>query len=96
MESGIFLIIIFLAVGGYLLPTLVATSRGTKSFWGVLILNIFLGWTLLGWLIAFVWAFGRTQRDDRIEANRHAELIATLQGPQGPPPKTSRFWGPVK
>ena len=90
-----FIVLIILVIGAYLLPTLVAMSRGTKAFGGVFFLNIFLGWTLIGWLIAFVWAFGRTHSQDRIEANRHAELIATLQGPQGPPRKTSRFWGPV-
>ena len=43
--------------GLYLLPTLIAAARDkTHGAAGVFLLNIFLGWTLIGWLVAFMWA----------------------------------------
>jgi hypothetical protein len=40
----------------YFAPWLVAWSRGARSVNGVAVLNLFLGWTLLGWVAALVWA----------------------------------------
>jgi len=53
--STIFLILILL-VGFvlYFLPTLAA--RGKQCFGSVLVLNLFLGWTLVGWVVALAWA----------------------------------------
>uniref|UniRef100_A0A6M3J0P8 Putative superinfection immunity protein n=1 Tax=viral metagenome TaxID=1070528 RepID=A0A6M3J0P8_9ZZZZ len=46
-------IIIILAVI-YLLPTV--HGYGKQHFAGIAILNIFLGWTFVGWVVALVWA----------------------------------------
>ena len=48
-------------VGGsivlYLLPALIALLvRDTKHAAGVFALNLFLGWTVIGWVAAMVWA----------------------------------------
>jgi hypothetical protein len=40
----------------YLLPTLVADSRHHKNVWAIGALNLLLGWTFLGWILALVWA----------------------------------------
>lgn len=51
--------IIFLVVGGigiYFLPAIVATFRNHHQANAIAILNLFLGWTLLGWVIALVWS----------------------------------------
>ena len=69
-------LIVLIAV--YFLPTIVASVRGAKSVNGVATLNLFLGWTCLGWLVAFVWAFGRTTADDDRNDRKHAELMAAL------------------
>lgn len=42
----------------YFLPAMCASMRGTQGTGGILVLNIFLGWTAIGWIIALVWAFG--------------------------------------
>jgi len=39
----------------YFLPTILATRRGNDVV-PILLLNFFLGWTGIGWLILFVWA----------------------------------------
>jgi hypothetical protein len=40
----------------YWLPTLVALVRQTPSALGIAALNFFLGWTVIGWILALVWA----------------------------------------
>lgn len=40
----------------YFLPTILAAARGHQSAGGILVLNLLLGWTLLGWIVALVWA----------------------------------------
>lgn len=42
---------------GYLLPWAVAASRGTRNSAQVFWLNLLLGWTGIGWVVALVMAF---------------------------------------
>ncbi|HVW96510.1 MAG TPA: superinfection immunity protein [Mucilaginibacter sp.] len=46
----------FLLLGAclYMLPTILA--RGKKNILSIAALNFFLGWTLLGWVGALIWA----------------------------------------
>lgn len=41
----------------YLLPTFIAVTRKHPQTGALFWLNLLLGWTLLGWIAAFVWAF---------------------------------------
>lgn len=50
--------IIAILVAVYFLPTIVAIGRGSMRTGGVLVMNLFLGWTLLGWVVALAWAAG--------------------------------------
>lgn len=43
----------------YLIPAYIAFRRGHKNKAGVLILNLALGWTFLGWIIALIWAVAK-------------------------------------
>ena len=40
----------------YFAPAIVATVRHKKNAGAVLVLNFLLGWTVLGWVGALVWA----------------------------------------
>ena len=40
----------------YFLPSIVAHNRKHKNASAIAILNLFLGWTLLGWVVALIWA----------------------------------------
>jgi hypothetical protein len=40
----------------YFVPTVVAKWRHIKTPQGPILLNIFLGWTVLGWIGALIWA----------------------------------------
>jgi hypothetical protein len=38
------------------LPTLVAKSRNHPNTLPIFLVNLFFGWTFIGWVISFVWA----------------------------------------
>jgi hypothetical protein len=40
----------------YFFPSLIAWRLKCKSAWRIFLLNLFLGWTLLGWIGAVIWA----------------------------------------
>ena len=69
----------------YFLPSILAATRRHLSATAIFFLNLFLGWTFVGWVAAFVWAC-----TDHIKVNRQREqenlarLIA-LQTGQGQP-----------
>jgi cytochrome c biogenesis protein CcdA len=41
----------------YFIPTIVAARRQHKNGRAIMVLNIFTGWTFIGWVAALVWAF---------------------------------------
>jgi len=49
-----FLFVIVAILGFYFLPTIV--GRKKKNATAIFVLNFFLGWTFIGWLIALIWA----------------------------------------
>ena len=54
-----FLILVLFLGPLYFLPSIVAFMRGHVNRRAILILNLFLGWTAIGWLVVMVWAFVR-------------------------------------
>ena len=40
----------------YLIPTYVCILRKVEQKAGIILLNIFLGWSILGWVGALIWA----------------------------------------
>jgi len=58
MQDTFFAIImVFFGIAIYFLPTIIAASQKKKNTSAILALNIFLGWTIIGWVISLVWAF---------------------------------------
>lgn len=58
---GIFLILLWLwCVAVYFMPSVVAGTRRHANMLGLFWMNFFLGWTLLGWVAALVWALYRS------------------------------------
>ena len=45
-----------LLAGLYFLPTIVATTRKVRHQGSVVVINLFLGWTLIGWVVALSMA----------------------------------------
>ena len=60
MDFLIGLWLLALLIGVYFLPTIVATQRDVVNKWSVGVINLFLGWTLIGWVIALAMSM-RTQ-----------------------------------
>lgn len=56
MDSIVGLWILVAAVGFYFLPTILAFNRKVSSPWSVAVINTFLGWTLIGWVVALAMA----------------------------------------
>lgn len=52
---GVFLLILF-GVCAYFFPAIVAFTRGVKAANGILVVDLFLGWTFIGWVVALAWA----------------------------------------
>jgi hypothetical protein len=50
----------------YWLPTIVAIVRRTPSALGVAAINFFLGWTVIGWIIALLMALAAAPATQRV------------------------------
>lgn len=56
--AGLFLAILVLAV--YFLPTVIGVSRQHNNLAPIFLLNLLLGWTLVGWVVALAWSVANT------------------------------------
>jgi Superinfection immunity protein len=43
-------------IGLYFLPSIIAAVRHTHNAAGIVLLNLFLGWTFVGWVVALLLA----------------------------------------
>jgi uncharacterized membrane protein len=50
------LALVVLVIAFYFLPSLIAHFRGHKNRLALFLLNLFLGWTVLGWVASLVWS----------------------------------------
>lgn len=80
MEGLLFFAI---AAAVYFVPTIVAAHRGHPQTVSIGLLNLLLGWTLLGWVIALVWSATAFER-------RH---VPPPTGPAGPRDAPFRIYG---
>ncbi len=53
----IMIIFLLLCLTLYFLPTIVAGFRHHASFMSIGVINLFLGWTFLFWVLALAWAY---------------------------------------
>lgn len=56
MDLLVSLLLWALMLGAYLLPTMIAGNRDHHNFGAIFALNLLLGWSILGWIIAFIWS----------------------------------------
>jgi hypothetical protein len=63
-----------LGLAVYLLPTIVGSSK--SNIGAIFVLNLFLGWTLIGWVVALVWAMTNDEKPIQAgaKANRYDQL----------------------
>ena len=56
MESTLGLSVALTSLLLYFLPVIIAFVRGHESRWGILLMTLFLGWTMFFWLWALIWS----------------------------------------
>lgn len=55
------LLIIILGLSIYFLPAII--GRKHRNFSSILLLNLFLGWTFIGWIVAIIWAVSKDKKE---------------------------------
>ena len=67
---------------GYLLPWAIAASRGLRNSSQIFWLNLLLGWSCIGWIVALVMALGRHQVVPQvIVAPQPPQIVMPTSGP---------------
>jgi hypothetical protein len=61
--GGVLLIgLIVFGLAFYFAPTIIALLRGHPNMAPIMVVNFFLGWSLIGWVVALSWAFTAQER----------------------------------
>lgn len=63
-QLGIIAVIIFVLLCSffYFIPLIIAFYRKTANIWLVFLINLFFGWSIVGWLIALFFALSADSR----------------------------------
>jgi len=56
MSAVLVILIGLVVVMLYLLPSIIAFNRGISLRWTVLVIDLFFGWSLIGWVISLALA----------------------------------------
>jgi hypothetical protein len=82
-----FLIFVAVITAIYFLPTIVAWGKPQAGT--VFLLNLFLGWSLIGWVVALLWALWRDDGRPRLEQGPRWRVPP---GSDRPAPRDVRSW----
>jgi hypothetical protein len=63
MEGFLYLAAILAA---YVAPTFIAGCRGHHNSGSICVINVFLGWTLIGWVIALAWSLTEVHQTPKL------------------------------
>ena len=76
-------VLFFIVLGAafYFLPTIAAFVKGTPNKMSILIINLFLGWTFVGWIVALAMAF----RDNTTPQQIAQQQVVVYGQPDGRP-----------
>jgi hypothetical protein len=61
----------------YLVPTIIAAAFQKRAIGGIFLLNLLLGWTVIGWVWAFIWALAGERNAQPIYVASQATPIDT-------------------
>ena len=48
--------ILLIMLGLYIMPAIIACIRKKRNAGAIAVLNVFAGWTFVGWIAALVWS----------------------------------------
>ncbi len=69
------MILFFAMVAIYLAPSLVAATRHHHNGAAIFVINLFLGWTFIGWVVALAWACAGVKLEDEGSRSRHDQTV---------------------
>lgn len=79
------LVLVLIGAAFYFIPTIIAFVKKTPNKISILVINFFLGWSLIGWVVALAMAFRDTPPAQQVIVyNQPAEQRSE---PQPPPPR---------
>lgn len=81
--SGEVLVMGLIFFAAYFVPTFVAAHRDHHQQTSIMLLNVLLGWTGIGWIAALIWSVSAVKRDPQ-----PAQPAPTA--PSSPPPSEPR------
>ena len=73
------------AVALYFLPAIIAAKRDHHQADAIGLLNLFLGWTFLGWVVALVWSATEVKSGPTPESPTHAVRREPVPRPKPKP-----------
>ena len=76
--SDIYLIL--LAIWVYMFPAFISEQRKHHQHLAIAVLNLVLGWTVLGWAVALVWACTHVDRTAENKRSRRRGANKPLEG----------------
>ncbi|WP_271766312.1 superinfection immunity protein [Aquimarina algiphila] len=64
--------VIFIIVGAifYFIPSIIALMRGKSNTVAIIALNLFLGWSIVGWVVSLVWSLSSEVSPAKIVVNQ--------------------------
>jgi ABC-type sugar transport system permease subunit len=73
-STGFAVIIVIMGlIATYFLPTIIALILRRKNTLAIFMLDLFLGWSLIGWVIALVWAVAKDKDQTIIIQNMNTQ-----------------------
>ena len=58
----VLIVLIIIPLLFYFIPTMIALQRSHHQTMAIVLLNVFTGWTFVGWIAALVWAATAVKR----------------------------------
>src|SRR6266508_3239329 len=84
-DSVLFVLFSFVLISLYLLPAIVAFVRDAPDTGSVMVLNLFFGWTFVGWVVALAMAArSRTDGSVNVLVNPHIQSGYLFPTPPAP------------
>ena len=57
------IVLVLVGIAAYFLPATIGLIRDHDQKWAILTLNLLLGWTGIGWIVALIWAVTKGRTD---------------------------------
>jgi T4 superinfection immunity protein len=78
-----------LVLGAYFLPSIIALVKRKRNTVAIILVNLLLGWTVIGWIVSLVWSVTNDAPAVQLNQNFYAQpqpnrFCSRCGGPLGP------------